>query len=176
MRTAILSLFLFVSIIGYSQNYRVGEAVEVLVEDVWFDAYILEVNGKKLRLNYSRISDKTDFWVKETDVRRKVKKGDGSGSVTFKQTTGAPPQKIDKPNSKRTENKESTTTKQITLHNTCSRKETFVINEVEYEVEGYKKIELQIPIGTSIYSLENNKKMIRGKVSESITVFRPNCN
>ena len=175
MRTALLFL---VSAAGYSQSYRVGEVVEVLVEDVWFDAYVQEIDGKKLRLNYSRTSDETDFWVKEDKVRKKGGTNNGSGSISFEQTTGAAPHKTDKPKDKDKDKSRytATTTKLITLHNTCSRKETFVIDEVRYEVEGYKKIELEINVGTSIYSLKNNEKVILGKVTNSITTFRPMCN
>jgi ribosome assembly protein YihI (activator of Der GTPase) len=172
----LITAFLFLSFNTLAQNYRVGEQVEVLVEDVWFDAYIQEIDGKKYRLNYSRTSDETDFWVKEDKIRKRKgnnNPGDGHGSVSFEQTTGAK-----KPESKDTkaEVKPSQPLQLITLHNTCQRQETFVINDEKYNVKSNDKVEVEVELGTLIYSMQNGEKIIKGKVTEKIVVFRPSCN
>ncbi len=182
MRKFILILFLLSPLVIFAQSYRVGEQIEVQIEEVWFEAYIIEIDGKKYKLNYARMSDDTDFWVKEEEIRKKTFKdspsGNGSGSITFKHNAGSGPHDIkkDKKKNKSKDKYVATTTKIITLHNTCDRRETFVIQDIQYEIDGYQKIELEVEIGTSIFALENDQKVIRGKVTNSITVFRPACN
>ncbi|MBN4071272.1 hypothetical protein JYT72_02060 [Crocinitomix catalasitica] len=181
MRKFILILFLLTPLVIFSQTYKVGQQIEVQIEDVWFEAYVIEIDGKNYRLNYSRMSDDTDFWVKEEKIRKKTfrddNKGNGNGSVTFEHNTGSKPHDIKKDKKKKSKDKYiATTTKIITLHNTCDQRETFVIQDIQYEIDGYQKIDLEVEVGTSIFSLENNQKVIRGRVTNSITVFRPSCN
>jgi hypothetical protein len=182
VKKLIVLLFFLVPPSLLAQNFKVGELVEVKIEDVWFDAYIQEIDGKKIRLNYSMVSDETDFWVKEDELRPKGKstgkKGDGQGSISFEHDAGSRPNETDKDKGKKDKAEEkitATTAKIITLHNTCSRPATFQIGEIRYEIERYQKFEIEINLGTSIYTIENGKKMIRGKVTSSITTFRPSC-
>ena len=184
MRSLIFIIILISSIQTYAQTFKVGQAVQVLVEEVWFDAYILEINGKKYRLNYSRESDDSDFWVKEDEIRSKggsgVNPGDGSGSISFDHFTGSKPSETKKADSKKGKKKKGKTedveAKIVWLKNGCSRKETFVIDDLEYDVGAGMEIKLELNTGTVIYSLVNDQKVIVGKVTRSIVEFRPKCN
>lgn len=174
MRFLLFTFFLFLGLEASSQQtYTIGEKVEVDVEGVWFDAYIIEIDGKKFKVNYQPNSDEKDFWVKESRVRKKPVEGGGKIEIEWA-TTVQKPEKEDKKKNTNEEQVESKLVK-ITLHNTCRHRQTFIINDDTYEIDPNKKMQLEVKEGTSIYILSGDKKVIKGKATERINTFLPNC-
>ena len=164
-----------------AQTFSLGELVEVEVEGVWFDAYVMEVGGKKYKVNYNNQSDAKDFWVKSTEIRKKAKSGDGSTSFEYEYNTGASESDMMKDDKKKGDDKDEKPSNVevnmvvITLHNTCGKRAQMAVNDEIYPLEAHQKTEIEVPVGALVYTVNGGEKKIKGKVTVKLTTFYSEC-
>jgi hypothetical protein len=149
----------------FTSKFKVGDAVDVIEEGIWYDATVLKVNKGQYYIHYEGWSSMYDIVVNNDQIRARTKKA-----------TSTTPQSSSTTNS----SSASTSSDKVTfkIQNTCLKDVVMLIDDVQYPIARNSSITVTVKVGAHVYALTGSKKSYRGVVSATdyVNVFYPDCN
>lgn len=148
-----------------TSKFKVGDAVDVIEEGVWYDATVLKVNKGQYYIHYDGWSSTYDIVVNNDQIRARTKKATTTTTQSSSSTNS----------SSTTSSSDKVTFK---IQNTCLKDVVMLIDDVQYPIARNSSITVTVKVGAHVYALSGSKKSYRGAVSPNdyMNNFYPDCN